>query len=466
MDIMDTTKYFETTIIATGTPSDYQRKIAEIEPDRVVGCSYKRAIEAHLICKPTLNLIYTSVEEEGSLINAVESVVKREAKLCKEENNLFRSVILVCTTSIDQANQAATELYSRRAKDGWHVVVLHSKKEVINEEGSTTKYSSFVDGKIMNAEDAFDKIEKIDKREFFNEDNNPIIVFQVDMISEGVNVKSFNAVIISSNSDTKQMQQIGRVLRNCDSLVKGKGEKMLRKVDCGHASVYCYYENINNIYNMVSTLAEKGLAWNWGDKLDLKRGTGIIPDPDSLPEENLIKWDPISELEIIELNKCRNIGIKKDIAKSPDLGVLIMNNPKLLTAIKYILGKISSGKSKSLRSSLDEAREVSKNSGSEKSKPNKPKKVLDVLSDKEKLSLINQVEEEVKDLIASEEVRELLSENYDTKEAKAKVLVESAVRTLIPAECDEEVSELVEVLGEGIYNILKKGEYTDTWSLK
>lgn len=463
---MDTTKYFDTTIIATGTPSDYQRKIAEIEPDRVIGCSYKRAIEAHLICKPTLNLICTSIEAEGALINAVESVVKREATLCEEDNNLFRSVILVCATSIDQANQAATELYNRRAKDGWHVVVLHSKKEVIDAEGGVVKYLSFVDGKTMDAKDAFNRIEEIDDRKFFNEDNNPIIVFQVDMISEGVNVKSFNAVIISSNSDTKQMQQIGRVLRDYKSQVQGKGEAMLRKVDYGHASVYCYYENDSNIYNMVSTLAEKGLAWNWGDKLDLKKGTGVIPDPDSLPEENLIKWDPISELEIARLNDYKNTGIKKDIAKSADLGVLIMNNPKLLTAIKYILGKISNGKSKSLRSSLDKAKEVSKNNEGKKSKSSKSKKVLDVLSDKEKLSLINQIEGEVKDLIASGEVRELLCENYGTEEARAQVLVESAVRTLIPAECDEEVGELVEALGDGIYNILKRGEYTNTWDLK
>lgn len=137
----------------------------------------------------------------------------------------------------------------------------------------------------------------------------------------------------------------------------------------------------------------------------------------------MIKWDPISELEIAGLNDYKNTGIKKDIAKSADLGVLIMNNPKLLTAIKYILGKISNGKSKSLRNSLDKAKEVSKNNESKKSKSSKSKKVLDVLSDKEKLSLINhlinQVEKEVKDLIASEEVRELLSENYSTKEARA-----------------------------------------------
>lgn len=73
------------------------------------------------------------------------------------------------------------------------------------------------------------------------------IVLQVDMISEGINVKSFNSVIVTTSVIRKAMQQFGRVFRNYD--IDGFSKRIN-----GHASVYVVQKEVKDFMKFFNEL--------------------------------------------------------------------------------------------------------------------------------------------------------------------------------------------------------------------
>lgn len=434
---------FAGVIVASGTPSSTQKSIGKYKGvDHVMRCTPCRAIEDNIICKPCLNLICEDVINQNQLVNATISVVEREKILCNTEP--FKVKTLVCACSIDQANQAAEELRNR--EPNWHVVVLHSSKKVGDDTGAIREYKSSIDGNPKTSNEVFDYLDKIDEDLVYTEDNEPIIVFQVDMISEGVNIKSFNSVIISSNSDTKQMQQTGRVLRDC----KTKDNK--RKVDYGHASIYAYYNNKENLYNMIMALAEQGLEWDWGEKCDIK---GTSPNTSDLAEESIIKWAALSKIEIEELTSYKTKGAINNSANNNSLEIALEGRENLINKMWEILGKSfkrkinktqsnkSSVKTKSDNSKVDDSEKIIEEKNPNVFGPEDIKKLYTRMID-------NVMELASKKYIIDSYIKPDLGPNI-TEEDLKKALIQIVLKDTISFENEEDF----EILTDIMYNELK-----------
>ena len=122
------------------------------------------------------------------------------------------------------------------------------------------------------------------------EDDLPILIFQVDTISEGINLKSCSSTILTTDSEQKATQQIGRVVRKYDYDVNGK--KIEKKV----ANVYMFKENNEDIFDLVKKLHKYGLTdkcFTWGKKVDIKTGSGgeVSDDPVKLEKFDWMKID-------------------------------------------------------------------------------------------------------------------------------------------------------------------------------
>lgn len=430
-------------IVASGTPSSTQKLIGKYKGvDHVMRCTPRRAIEDNIICKPCLNLVCEDVINQNQLVNVVISVTEREKILCSTEP--FKVKSLVCACSIDQANQAARELRNR--EPNWHVVVLHSSKKVGDDTGAIKEYKSSIDGSSKTSNEVFDYLDKIDEDLVYTEDEEPIIVFQVDMISEGVNIKSFNSVIISSNSDTKQMQQTGRVLRDC----KTKDNK--RKVDYGHASIYAYYNNKENLHNLITALAEQGLDWDWGEKWDIK---GTSPNVEDLAEESVIKWAPLSKIEIEELTHYRDEGIKNNSANNNHLEVALEGSENLINMIWGILGKSFKKKANKAQSNKSSAGTKSDNSKADDSEKVTREKNPNVFSPEDIKRIYTRMISNITELaskayIIDSYIKPDLGPNI-TEEDLKKALIQIVLKDTISFENEKDF----EILTDIMYNELK-----------
>ena len=93
--------------------------------------------------------------------------------------------------------------------------ILHSDKTVKDTGRGKNKIfdlTAEVDGKEVGSKEAKESIMKIDTTDVGKER----IVTQVAMISEGINVNTFDAPLITSHSDVNITQPIGRSLRKAD----------------------------------------------------------------------------------------------------------------------------------------------------------------------------------------------------------------------------------------------------------
>lgn len=261
--------YFETSLFMSGTPNEYQTKLAKDNSDHSIDLSIKDAISATprpYICKPTLNLVHSKEEVfDVRLIRDAIIAIKKYEKDLFENNEYIQPRILVCLNEIDTIQNIKDEL-----GDDCHVIVLHSVKETnINNEVET--FDPEIDGIKKNKTEVMEMLDAIDsnsleKASELLSDKKPIIVLQVDMISEGVNIKSFDSVFITSHTQTKQMQQIGRVLRHSD--VKDEnGNILFDKNTSGLVNIYCPISNEAEIGELLYNLEQAGLSegcFEWG----------------------------------------------------------------------------------------------------------------------------------------------------------------------------------------------------------
>ena len=281
-------------MLMSGTPAAYQRDLTAQYRPNVCACPPKVAIDNKWICKPSLNLVNGDL---SALPGAIVAVLNREKRICKDE--VFMPRIMINCNSIDDINSLYdVEWFKDNVGKTCHFVSLHSSKLFENADGKAVIAEPMIDGKKVNADEAYKAIENIDSNEYFHDDL-PILVAQVAMLSEGINVNSFNAIITSSNSDRTAMQQIGRCIRN----YKFKGKD---KVNDGHANVYVLTDNIQSIFNLLKNLEEYDLTdecFDWGDRIDICTGAGV-ESTDGVARFHESDWQPIdieNDLEIIEI---------------------------------------------------------------------------------------------------------------------------------------------------------------------
>ena len=289
---------FNTSIFMSGTPADYQKAIFNKNKTNT-DCPLYEAIRNNWICKPELNLVKASANFMPSIIKEILAV--EMAKSASDKFN-FGVRILANMKSIDDCHSCVEALKSQEEFKNVHTIIIHSKKKIIddNEEKGYKFLESEIDGTVFANEKTIEKFTEIDKGEKFA--NEPIIVFQVDMLSEGVNIKCFNAVIVQSGSSVKQMQQIGRVLRNITITDKNGVEH--KKIEEGHASIYAIIEIETDIIDLLTNLSEYGLTedcFKWGRLLvERTGGSEDNADDDEGSEEGGLTWEEIGEVKINE----------------------------------------------------------------------------------------------------------------------------------------------------------------------
>ena len=316
---------FKNVIMMSGTPDWVQQEMTVKNRHNECKCPPKLAMDNGWICKPSLSLINCS---ESSWPSAIKAVFDREMHIWEISGKIFRPTILVNCKSIDDvANLRNVSWFKDNAGKLFHLISIHSRKLMHDKSGTVLDVSAEIDGKKVEAEEAYNEIVKIDRVE----DDMPVIVFQVQMIGEGINVKSFNAVVTASNCDKTAMQQIGRAVRNFSIKkdiiekheVKASGffnrlfnktkvvdkvvEKTFTKTNDGHANVYVINDNLKTLTNLVVGLSNYDLTsecFSWGDKIDLNEGSS----PEILNEAESSQlhdsgWQDIKENdpEIIEV---------------------------------------------------------------------------------------------------------------------------------------------------------------------
>ncbi len=319
------TSYFKNVILMSGTPDAKQKELTYAHANNVCSCSPRIAMANEWICKPSLNLVNCADNDWPS---AVKDVYEREVELYNNSNKLFMPVILVNCKSIDDVVKLReTEWFKFKTGKDFDFISIHSDKAINDNDGNINNVTAEINGVCKTSHEAYEAIEAIDN----NEITKPIIVAQVQMIGEGINVKSFTSVITSSNSDKTAMQQIGRVLRNKfitktvleKKMVQKSGwlNKLFKKTEVvetcipytfskvkdGHANVYVIQDNLDTISDLIVNLNNYELTddcFSWGRKIDIPSGSSpeIIDESESSKLETN-RWLEIdsTDPEIIEI---------------------------------------------------------------------------------------------------------------------------------------------------------------------
>lgn len=285
-DLKKIAKHFSVITLMSGTPADYQNELLDtfgMKPNELFAESSKKetmsfvhakcplytAVKEKYVVEPVLYRVFAQHDQVPAVL---KRIYENEKQLCDKENEnikqftekRFTPRIVANMCSIDECQTASKLL------DEWfegHIIVIHSEKK--KEEGDDiVVLESSVDGlqgkelaqflEKNKCEDAVELLEKIDENELW--ENEPVILFQVDMISEGVNLKSFTAALVQTKESRKQMQQIGRPIRN---LILEKNEECVPTIDKihnGHASIYVIEESQDEVINLLCNLTVYGLT--------------------------------------------------------------------------------------------------------------------------------------------------------------------------------------------------------------
>lgn len=367
--------YFETSLFMSGTPNEYQIKLAK--DNHSIELSIKDAISVTprpYICKPTLNLVHSKDEVfDVRLIRDAIVAIKNHEKEFYENNEYIQPRILICLNEIDTIQNIKDEL-----GDDCHIISLHSVKETnINNEVET--FEPEINGIKKNKTEVMEILDAIDsgseKASELLSDKKPIIVLQVDMISEGVNIKSFNSVFITSHTQTKQMQQIGRVLRHFE--VKDENENILfDKNSSGLANIYCPISNEAEIGELLYNLEQAGLSegcFEWGKIVNVTHSSANSESSDNPAKPET--WRSIrSEFNIEELYKMGDNVWNGRVLKN-------VLNLEISDEIKEKLIKLSRALASGKLDELKKKKSTTKNTSKvpkEKEPSNKKEKEVDI----------------------------------------------------------------------------------------
>ena len=289
---------FSDVLCMTGTPCLYQCWMSQDErwkKDYVVSVNYAMAIKHGWIVRPdvyVINVCDIKNQLEDAAIAAMAHERRINSSGIKGVSNATTHM-LVNAPDINTANNVGKNLWNYY--DGEvGVSILHSAKTVKDTgrgKNTTFDLTAEIDGVKMGSKEAKEAIMKIDTTDAGKER----IVTQVEMISEGINVNSFDAPLISSHSDVKITQQIGRSLR----FAKGKN----------HASIYCVAENQEDVATLVSELVDQGLDLEEVLKkmkmIDIS-GKGKDEDPEAVADYEKSAWRGYTKVEIKNLMNAVN----------------------------------------------------------------------------------------------------------------------------------------------------------------
>ena len=272
-------QYFETSIFMSGTPSDYMKDIATR-----YSFSCHLAVQEEKIFKPTLNLIidpklyakgnFSNDEDlekvsEKKFASAIVKMIEKE----KENNKAsygVRSLICIPPRGIETSGRnTIVNTVESLKKENYNIITLLSEGPAISKDGTEVNldccYKLADDTEITHSNEAFivtmlenidgienvqtddleeDEVEAVSVLKKMYENKQPIVVFQIDKISEGVNICSFNSVLITSKRASKQLQQSARAFR------KYPNKKS--------ANVYCLADSVIGLKELVTNLFEKG----------------------------------------------------------------------------------------------------------------------------------------------------------------------------------------------------------------
>lgn len=319
--------HFQNVILLSGTPAAYQKDITSAFPKNVCECPLNVAIKKGWVEYPILNLV--CIEASDLFSTGIIKVLEHEVNVVKPVNGVR---LLVNFGSIPEIDEFENDPYIKDHMDkDFHFITIHSDVDFKNNDLTSRKCKSMVNGIPYDSSDIYDLLEGIDSGFTDNEkmqsvlnlilDGKPIMVGQVAMISEGINIKSFNSVITKSNSDTTATQQIGRVLRKYK---KGNNEKH-------YPNVYCVFDNVSSLTKLLGNLMyEHSLTadcFEWGKRIDIT-GNGYSTedddDDDELKERSKIGWfkiDPNNDPDIFEIqysDEFQNIKFSKNLKEFTD----------------------------------------------------------------------------------------------------------------------------------------------------
>ena len=297
-DINILTDLFSDVVCMTGTPCVYQCWMSQDErwqKDFVVSVNYAMAIKNGWIVRPDVYVLMVrdiKSQLEDAAITAMAHERRINASGIKGVANTTTHM-LINAPDINTANNVGKNLWEYYGKKVG-VSILHSPKTVKDtSRGKNTTFdlTAEIDGVPMGSKQAKDSIMAIDSTDYARER----IVTQVEMISEGINVNSFDCPLITSHSDVKITQQIGRSLRFLPKTVPGVKN---------HASIYCVAENQEDVANLVSQLVDQGLDLEEvlkNMKIVDVPGKGKPEDEDAVADYEKSDWRGYTKVEIKNL---------------------------------------------------------------------------------------------------------------------------------------------------------------------
>ena len=281
-------QYFETSIFMSGTPSDYMKDIATR-----YSFSCHLAVQEKKIFKPTLNLIidpklyvkgnFSNDEDfekvsEKRFASAIVKMIEKEKENNKDSYGVRSLVCIPPRGTETSGRNTIVNTVESLKKENYNIITLLSEGPAISKDGTEVNldccYKLADDTEITHSNEAFivtmlenidgienvqtddleeDEVEAVSVLKKMYENKQPIVVFQIDKISEGVNICSFNSVLITSKRASKQLQQSARAFR------KYPNKKS--------ANVYCLADSVIGLKELVTNLFEKGFEpgdINWG----------------------------------------------------------------------------------------------------------------------------------------------------------------------------------------------------------
>lgn len=230
--------YFCTDLLMSGTVARYQREMgAEYEAQ----CTVKTAMENGWTVKP--KLYFVNGDWNIAFKRILLDVVEKELVLSRGEG--VAPKMMVSCKNIKQIDEILSmPVFEKGAGDVFNVISIHSEKPGIRPR---------INGREVSPHEALKVIAALDggnQTKLAENGVNPAlmsIVLQVDMLSEGINVKSFNSVIVTTSVIRKAMQQFGRVFRNYD--IEGFSKRLN-----GHASVYVVQKEVKTFLKFFNEL--------------------------------------------------------------------------------------------------------------------------------------------------------------------------------------------------------------------
>lgn len=266
---------FLDTMLMSGTPCQKQCYLS-LHPDfrpYTVEVNYAEALgiagnkHEPWIINPWLWVIRTFTDELSELENAIITAYMHEEVLNKMHESTANDCIhmLVNCKDIISAHDMGMHIYEAM-RNNLHrevdVIILHSDKNLADtKENEPDTLVSLLNNKEIKG-DAKEFVRKIDE----NYVGRNVIVFQVGMISEGLNVNSFNSVILTSCAEVKVVQQTGRGVRFLDPKYGIKR----------HTSIYAVAPNKSIVEEVIcKQLIEQGL-----DLSEVLKGVVELERPD------------------------------------------------------------------------------------------------------------------------------------------------------------------------------------------